>query len=268
MAKSDISFFSNLEGDKLPNSNEFTAQQKELQKIFEELTNDKFNAVAWVKEFASYSKSHKRILYSILSGLIVKEQKETSIEYLTSHLDSLNQRITKNSKDKTSNQIYVDEAVYDAFYKFFDHCSLAIAQRAIYNQSDEISKKRTKDIVENQMKDLVAQQMSEYDKNITNQLIGLVSIFTALSFILFGGINSFESLMNKIAASNSLKLLFIGDLWFICMFNLLFIFVKLIATLTGKKKLYLWPYFFIVNAVLIGVMFFVWGKIKLPFYTI
>lgn len=262
MPDSDISFFSNQEGDGLPNSNEYTIQQKDLQEIYLALTKKQFNAKKWMEKFSVYSNNHKRILYSILSGLIVKEKKQISIDYITSHLDSLSQQITKENENLAPHQIPVEDSVYDAFYKFFDHCSLAIAQRTIYNQSDELSKKRTEKIVKDQMSKAIEERVSEYDKNITNQLIGLVSIFTAISFILFGGINSFESLISKLSSVEAVKLLFAGILWFICMFNLLFIFIKFIASLTGRKPT-LWPYFFIVNIILIGCFIFIICKFKI-----
>ena len=232
--REEINYFDGQEGSHVSNTNEIQTQQKELEEIYSKLLSKRFDLKKWIDSFSAFSINHERILYSILSGMILNEQKESHITNLELNLDLINSKITKSDESSTD-FIKVSEDTYKLYYKFFDHCSLAIAQRRIYNQSDDMSKERTEKIVHQQMQEAIDKRVLEYEKNITGQLIGLISIFTALSFVIFGGINVLESLVDNISNTTSGKLLFLADIWFICMFNILFVFVKFIAALTGKK---------------------------------
>lgn len=253
-AKKSIDYFSNQSGSVISDTNEIQQQQEELEIVYKDLLSKRFNLEKWIENFSVFSEKHERILYSILTGMIVKEPKENSIDNLVFNLDRIASIITKKQND-SKDLIKVSEHTYRLYYKFFDHCSLAIAQRRIYNQSDEMSKKRTEKIVEQQMKNAIDKRVAEYEKNITGQLIGLVSIFTALSFVIFGGINVLGSLMEKIKTTDTLRLLFIADIWFLTMFNVLFVFVKFITLLTKLQTKILWIYFAIINSVLVTLLF-------------
>lgn len=252
--KIDVDYFNKQIASPMNNENEVLEQQKELESIYKKLLLDKFDLRLWIEDFKKFSDKHKRIFYSILSGMILNERKEDNIPNLELNLTSINSKISK-TKDDASGLIQVHENTYQLYYKFFDHCSLAIAQRRIYKQSDDLSKKRTEEIVKNQMKNAIDKRVAEYEKNITGQLIGLVSIFTALSFVIFGGINVLGSLMEKIKTTDTLRLLFIADIWFLTMFNVLFVFVKFITLLTKLQTKILWIYFAIINSVLVTLLF-------------
>lgn len=252
--KADIDYFNNQIASPVNNENEVLDQQKELELIYTSLLNKKFKENKWIELFSQFSDKHERILYSILSGMILKESNEAKMNLLELNLNIINSKIT-NQQTKTPNLLCVSEKTYKLYYKFFDHCSLAIAQRRIYNQSDEMSKARTELIVKKQMKKEIENRVMEYEKNITGQLIGLISIFTALSFVIFGGINVLGSLVENAKTTDLIKFLFIADIWFLSMFNVLFVFVKFIAAITKRKVKKLWIYFIIINIVLIAFMF-------------
>lgn len=254
MANSEeINYFEGQEGSNISNANEIQTQQKELEEIYAKLLNKKFDQKKWIDCFSTFSTNHERILYSILTGMILKETKESHITNLELNLDIINSKITK-SDESSLDFIKVTDNTYKLYYRFFDHCSLAIAQRRIYNLSDDMSKERTEKIVHQQMQKAIDKRVLEYEKNITGQLIGLISIFTALSFVIFGGINVLESLVDNISNTTVGKLLFLANIWFICMFNVLFVFVKFIAALTRKKIEHLWVYFTVVNILLIAFL--------------
>lgn len=263
MANSEeINYFDGQEGSNVSNTSEIQSQQKELEEIYGKLLNKRFDFKKWIDSFSAFSAKHERILYSILSGMILNEKKENHISNLELNLDVINSKITK-SDSTTTDFVKVSEDTYKLYYKFFDHCSLAIAQRRIYNQSDDMSKERTEKIVKQQMQEAIDKRVLEYEKNITGQLIGLISIFTALSFVIFGGINVLESLVDNISKAPEGKLLFLADIWFICMFNVLFVFVKFIAALTSKKIERLWIYFTIINLVLIILLVIICSVFKI-----
>ena len=258
----DINYFDGQEGTNVSKSNEIQIQQKELEEIYGKLLSKRFDFKKWIDSFSSFSDKHERILYSILSGMILNEKKELFINNLELNLDIINSKITK-SDEESKGLIRVSEDTYKLYYKFFDHCSLAIAQRRIYNQSDDMSKERTEKIVKQQMQEAIDKRVLEYEKNITGQLIGLISIFTALSFVIFGGINVLESLVDNISNAPIGKLLFLAAIWFICMFNVLFVFVKFIAALTSRTIERLWIYFTVINFVLIALLIIVCSVFKI-----
>ncbi len=263
MANSEESiYFGGQLGTTVSNKNEIQEQQKELEILYTSLLHKRFNLKKWIDSFSEFSKSHERILYSILSGMILKEELERNINNLELNLDIINSKLTKFPAGN-NDFIQVTEHTYKLYYKFFDHCSLAIAQRRIYKQSDELSKKRTEELVEKQMQKAIDKRVLEYEKNITGQLIGLISIFTALSFVIFGGINILGSFTDNITDIPMGKLLFLADIWFLCMFNVLFVFVKFIVALTNRIVHKLWIYFSIINVVLVILLIYICCKFNI-----
>ncbi len=72
-------------------------------------------------------------------------------------------------------------------------------------------------------------------KEITSQLITLVGIFTAIAFILFGGINSFNSVFSSIKEAPILKLIIISSLWVVGMSDIVFVFLLGISKMTNLQ---------------------------------
>ena len=70
---------------------------------------------------------------------------------------------------------------------------------------------------------------------MTTQLVSLVAIFTALSFVIFGSINILDNLLNNIKLLPLLKLIFIGNLWMLCMINIFSFFAKIIFKFIEKE---------------------------------
>ena len=64
------------------------------------------------------------------------------------------------------------------------------------------------------------------------QLISLIAIFTALSFIVFGGISSLDNIFLGAKDIPVTKLMIVGTIWCFCIMNLVFIFMFFIAKLT------------------------------------
>ena len=75
----------------------------------------------------------------------------------------------------------------------------------------------------------IERNIADFKENLTKemneQLITLVSIFTALAFLLFGGISSLDNIFSGIDKTSILKLLMIGCIWGICLVNLIFVFL-------------------------------------------
>lgn len=255
-------FFNDREGTApaLKIDEEISLQTQELEDLYENLCSKQFSSKKWISKFSNFSNKHDRILYSVLSGFIIKDS-ENKIMNLDLNLQTLQTAfINKHSQD--------DNKVIKMYFKFFDHCSLAIAQRRIYNMVGKVERKRIQGSVEKKMDEVINKKIGEYEKNITGQLISLVSIFTALSFVIFGGINALGSIIDNVKNSYICKLSFVADIWFLCMFNVMFLFVKFIVALTGKKIEKMWIYFAIINTILIIVLIVLCNIFKVHFFYI
>lgn len=121
--------------------------------------------------------------------------------------------------------VYVKKMVV----KIYDHINLAIRQKALFQQNE----KDVEDQIETILSPKLSQKSEELTKEMTAQLVALVAIFTALSFILFGGISSldsiFASLKETVENKNSiLPTLIVALAWALCLMNLLFGFMYFI----------------------------------------
>ena len=64
------------------------------------------------------------------------------------------------------------------------------------------------------------------------QFISLIAIFTALSFIVFGGITALDNIFNGMKNFPIFSLLILGSLWGLLICNLVFVFIFFISKLT------------------------------------
>lgn len=248
--------------------NEAFHKQEELQEnIFSLILSspEDFDIKDWIKDFSKFAKEYKKLLYAKISSKIIACEDNGVIENLTNNISTVIEAIKPKEKGVTAEDsiILVDKDCYTLFLKFHDHCNLAMTQRSVYlkteNEFKEIASE-TKDDVRKSLEEATTeinkhvkaseQKINDAEKNITTQLITLVSIFTALSFVIFGGISVLDNLLQNVRALPVIKTLLIGDLWFICMANLFIIFTKLICVMTDRNFKIKW-YIIILNALLI-----------------
>ena len=246
----------------------------ELQKkLYDMLVDDKFSVSEWVNEFIKYEKQYSRFFYSYITQYIFAEVNDGRIEQLFGNWDKIMGTVYAKTAEKhaetfpksstshgscyDNKKIKVSHNQYLMISKLYDHCNLANRQRITYKATKEdielsIKKARQSTITESEGR--IESKIKEYEKSITSQLIGLISIFTALSFLLFGGISSFGNIFTIVRTVPLGKLLIILDIWFICMFNLFALFIQMIAMVTDKQfkiKMYL----LIVNVILVTTLF-------------
>ncbi len=230
------------------------SEQKEAQfSLYKNLTvnNSDFDFVEWMKEFNTFSKKYDRFLYSAISSAILREKSEDKITFVMGNVKTIVDRIKKDSNKKDyqisdealkESIVTISQAKYKLLIKLYDHCNLANTQRAVYNQ--------TKQDIGHLTDDTIKQKVGEYEKDITTQLISLVSIFTALSFVIFGGISVLDNLLQNVRVLDVIKTLLVGDLWLICMSNLFILFTKFICIMT--KRIFNWIRFvIIINGILL-----------------
>lgn len=245
----------------------FHKHEEKQEEIFSRILSspNSFDIKDWIKDFSQFAKDYKKLLYAKISSRIIACEDNSVIENLTNNISSVIEAIKPKEKGETEEEsiILVDKDCYTLFLKFHDHCNLAMTQRAVYLKTENEFKKiasETKDDVKKSLKDATTeinkhvkaseQKINDAEKNITTQLITLVSIFTALSFVIFGGISVLDNLLQNVRALPVIKTLLIGDLWFICMANLFILFTKFICIMT-KRTFYWVKIVVILNAILI-----------------
>lgn len=194
--------------------------EKNTQSLCEDLTLSNFDADAWLRKITEFAEApENRLIYSAISNVIFS---------LDNH-----QRITRNIKTAANVVLNPDGDwpghVKKMVVKIYDHINLAIRQKALFQQNE----KDVKDQIETILSPKLSQKSEELTKEMTAQLVALVAIFTALSFILFGGISSLDSIFASLKATiknkNSiLPTLIVALAWAFCLMNLLFGFMYFI----------------------------------------
>lgn len=205
-----------------------------LEKLFRQLVQTEFDIEAWISDFSSYVSTFDKLYYSVISGIILKELDDNSISLILSHITAIIEY--KNTPNE----------LYKPLLKFYDHCNLAYAQKTVYQQ--------TKIEAETTVSNALKEKLDDYQKDMTGQLIGLISIFTALAFLVFGSISILDNLLTNVQSQPLFKVLFVADLWLLCMTNMFMIFARVIGKFT-KIEVNLSLFYGILNLILCIIAF-------------
>lgn len=185
-----------------------------------------------------YIKEHDRILYTPISNEIyscyknreLTEETDRTIGTISSNMDKLltyansancTQRIQSFS-DETERKQFQD--TQKAVLKIWDHINLAQQQYSVLKQSDEEYQQK--------FENLINPYKEEMTKDMNSQLLTMVSIFTALAFLVFGGISSLDNIFST-QGIPLLKLMCVGSVWGLCILNLIFVFLFCISKMTN-----------------------------------
>lgn len=246
-------------------------QKKLISKLME---SDSFDFKSWMLEFSDFEKKYDRFLYSSISQLIIMESDDEKILSLISRISTIVEKIIldssiKGDRDISDNDFETDKVKlskekYKLIYKLYDHCNLANTQRDAYNQTKQSIEQNVNTSFENKYKEefdsKIKPEMESVQKEITSQLIGLVSMFTALSFVIFGGTQMLDSILDNIRVAAISRMICVGFLWTLCMSMLFYILVWFICKImkpdekdifTPKFKKLFWIYIGIIMGILI-----------------
>lgn len=256
-------------------SSELLKRKAAQLSLYSKLSNpiENFNFTEWMLEFSSFAETYDRFLYSAISSAILNENDENKITFVMENIKTVVERTRQDKQNMndypvseeelSKNIVIISQAKYKMLLKLYDHCNLANTQRTVYNQTKQ-------DI--SQMTDTsIKQKIGEYEKDITTQLISLVSIFTALSFVIFGGISVLDNLLQNIKTLLVIKTFLIATLWLICMSNVFILFTRLICFLIGKEMNFRWKtallvfnlIFVMILAAILYIGYCLYGK---PFF--
>lgn len=214
--------------------NDFTKAQSATHEICEKMdvSVTSFDAKAWLGAVDEYITVHKRIAYTAISTYIynkfanTKKGENTAEEFGTifSNLDAAS-NYCKGHTDEFRNS-----DLSKIIFKIYDHSNLAYRQLTSLANDDE----KLNQIAREEMKPII----EKINQEMPSQLIGLVSIFTALSFVIFGGISSLDSILTSVSSNSDsiLPSIIVSLCWAFCIFNLLILFMKYILKIIGKEK--------------------------------
>lgn len=199
-------------------------RHKRIREICDHLARDKatFDLESLFCLISDYKKDYQRWFYSDVSNyLFCCEQ--TGL--ILSNIEALQSYAYKQSFD--SGDAAVNDDIVALVDKLWDHANLAARQKIEFDQGS--------DFIKELIDERVHSQVVEMENSIRKELISLIAIFTALSFIVFGSISSLDNIFEGAKSFPILQVLIIGCIWGICMYNLIFVFVFFIAKLTGLQ---------------------------------
>ena len=183
---------------------------------------------SWLSELDTYLSKYDRLLYSTITNFIfgLNEEEyaifEANLYYIFEEV--MNRPLPENPDEARPAALRRRHVL-----KFYDHVNLARRQSTLYSDK--------KANLEKMIADQIEPKLAASAKDLTSQLIGMVAIFTALSFIVFGGISSLESLFSKLPCNTDtvLPVIIVALAWALCIGNLLFAFMYFVLHIIGIK---------------------------------
>lgn len=204
--------------------------EKSLLKICRVLSSTTYNNAKEVYYAISNELSTlDNVYYSMISKFIY----ETYSRDKSDNAEKIEQLIY-NLKMLVSNlSVAEDDNNKKVIKKLYDHSSLAILQ---YNNFFKID-----DRVENAIErkaNAINKEINSKTQNIEMKLVSILGIFTAMAFIVFGGINTLDNIFSGAKDISLIKICIIGSIWAICMFNLIALFMFFIDRMIKRSVYY------------------------------
>lgn len=196
---------------------------------------DSFKSETAFVSLKDYLQKYQRLLYSTITLFVYAKteidakKSESNVQNLVYNLERVIDYLDDPSKiSALKKSTDVDQKSIDvtkkALWKVWDHVNLAHRQYADLKQTDEEYNQK--------FEERISKFQTKLTSDISSQLLSLVSIFTALAFILFGGIGSLQNVFSSLHESDLLKLMIIACVWGIGMLNIVFVFLFCIAKMT------------------------------------
>lgn len=208
---------------------------RSLEKMHEEInmicaklsvSSTSFNKSETYTLIGNYIKKYKRWLYSDVSTYLFGCDEKSLSAYI-SNLDQIYEyAFLQLSQCSTEESIEHEDCQQNALAieKLWDHSNLAQTQNQQLHDSDDTFAAR--------FKNNLIPFKAEFSKEMNMQFISLIAIFTALSFIVFGGISSLDNILEGAGNVPILDLILVACVWSLGIVNLVFVFIFMVAKLT------------------------------------
>ena len=210
--------------------------RREVRELCDQLAGgeygNNFNSEKWIRSLISYiERPDARLFYSTISYYIFDMKDEKSGDF-SSHMDIVVHQAEQEFHDKK-----LSASNYKAILKFYDHVVLANQQKLMVDRRSQL----LHDEVQHEIKEEVQSGIAVGNKDVISQLVGLVALFTAMSFLVFGGIASLDSIFKSVKRfvnleSSVLPILLVAVAWAFCMMNLLFSFMYFVLRLVKPEQ--------------------------------
>ncbi len=213
--------------------------QNEMAKFCDSLmlNAEEFDESKIFELLRGYILNHERILYTPISNKIYAcydEQPEDADQLLDNMISNAGLLVTYSHtldiQNKSSGTSKEDKSYKDtskSLLKIWDHINLAKQQYSVLKQSDaEFQDKFMKKFNAD-----VRPEMDKMSKDLNSQLLSMVAIFTALAFLIFGGISSLDNLFSDMSISIS-RLMILGSIWGLGIMNIVFVFLFCVGKMT------------------------------------
>lgn len=202
---------------------------EEMDIICETLSKEtkNFNTKDFFNTIYEYIEKNDRLIYTNITNYIFTLTDEvfgtlqTNIDAVVNYMYGEQYKQDFSEALENRNKARKLERTQRTVLKMWDHVNLARRQYLMFYQKDGKYEK----IVDEKM-EIVGAKIS---KEMNIQLISLVAIFTALSFLVFGGISSLDNIFDGAKDIPILKLIVIGSVWGFCIMNMLFVFIYFIS---------------------------------------
>lgn len=222
-----------------------------LKELFK--PNKEFDEKKFFQIVTDYVNNYDRLLYSELSS--------RCFNLNPAQIESIQMNISSAVEYAYSNKIQDDgkkelvQRTKRSILKLYDHFNLATAQRELA---------RTDDSIVNIVDKKVSPFKEELMKDMSSQLITLVGIFTAIAFVVFGGITSLSSVFSSINNTPVSKIIMLALLWGISISNCIYVLLYCIGILTknkssilfGEGKIPLWSNLILITLFLLSAWFY------------
>lgn len=214
--------------------------------------SQKFDEEAFFLKIHKYVKNNERLLYTNITNFIFSKNEEDVGTYQTNLDKVINYMYSKEFEETHSNNQKLNRTKR-IILKMWDHSNLAKRQYTQFHQTDEDYTRIVK------LK--LADAENHILKNVNSQLISLIAIFTAMAFVVFGGINTLDNIFQHIRDGVPIiKAMILGLIWGICILNCLFAFFYFIFKIIKVNELEdcsivrKYPIVFIGNLILITLL--------------
>lgn len=184
-----------------------------------------FDEEATYEVVCTYIEKYERWFYADISNYLFECNEQNMSTFLTNleTLQSYAYRRFEELSEKGDQQDTANKMVV-SIDKFSDHANLAQKQYIYFKNSEET--------FDNRFDKRLVPFKAEFAHEMNMQFVSLIAIFTALSFIIFGGISSLDNIFLNATNVPILELIIIGSIWSICISNLVFVFMIFVSKLT------------------------------------
>lgn len=219
----------------VPNNNQIDMMTEKMQEICNLLLCEEFDVKETTKVVIEYLDRYHRILYSPISNEIYHSYDEGKAKIASERIGTISSNLemlfaytqTEEYKKNVPTTRAKKSAAYQdlpkTILKIWDHVNLAQQQYTMLKQSDEEYQKK--------FDGLIDPFKQELTKDMTAQLLTLIGIFTALAFLVFGGISSLDNIFSNTGLP-IFKLMIVGSVWGLCIINLVFVFLFCVGKMT------------------------------------